>query len=304
MRAAAIFGLGSSTQDLKPFQENADVRWAMGLPSAGEADAILISGGDGTIHRHLPQLVELGVPVLVVPRGSGNDFARALQLRTVKDSMAAWRDFCAAQQNVKKIDLGVITPGGSGAQGLMHTRRYFSCVAGCGLDGEVASRANRLPRWLRAHGGYALSVPGALRGFTAVNTKLKSMENQQSGWVARSHKPLTLIAVANAPTYGGGMKIAKLAQLNDGKLDVCVVGAVSKTRLLGLFPTVYFGRHLSIPEVEYFQAARVSIETERSLALYADGEYVCETPAEIGIVPEALRVIVPDAVPPILAGSR
>ena len=79
MRAAAIFGLGSSTRDLRPFQGDAQVQWEVGQPAQSEGlDAILIFGGDGTVHRHLAALVKLQLPVLVVPAGSGNDFARAL----------------------------------------------------------------------------------------------------------------------------------------------------------------------------------------------------------------------------------
>jgi diacylglycerol kinase family enzyme len=58
-----------------------------------------------------------------------------------------------------------------------------------------------------------------------------------------------------------------------------------------MFPTVYFGRHLRVREVDYFQASRVRVETETPLDLYADGEYVCQTPAEIGIAPAALKVL-------------
>ncbi|MGB8008773.1 MAG: hypothetical protein WCF48_16725, partial [Terriglobales bacterium] len=68
MRAAVIFGLGTSPPDLRPFQSNSPTEWLQGLPaSSADADAILIFGGDGTIHRHLPALVRLGLPVLVVP---------------------------------------------------------------------------------------------------------------------------------------------------------------------------------------------------------------------------------------------
>ncbi len=90
-------------KNLEPFQSNDGrnqkaIEWRVGLPSdADQADVILIFGGDGTIHRHLKQLVKLGLPVLVVPAGSGNDFARALGLRNVKDSIAAWRSFRAEQ---------------------------------------------------------------------------------------------------------------------------------------------------------------------------------------------------------------
>src|SRR6202158_3924894 len=96
MRAAVIFGLGTSPADLKPFQAGSPTKskGLQGLPaSSSDADAILIFGGDGTIHRHLPALVRLQLPVLIVPAGSGNDFARALKLRSMRDSLRVWRDF-------------------------------------------------------------------------------------------------------------------------------------------------------------------------------------------------------------------
>ena len=143
MRAAAIFGLSSSENDLTPFQRESNTTWLVGLPaSSTEADAILIFGGDGTVHRHLAQLVRLQLPVLVVPRGSGNDFARALNLRSVADAVAAWQQFISGRGSVKQIDLGVITRlGESDATGT-----YFCCVGGVGLDSEIARRANQLPR--------------------------------------------------------------------------------------------------------------------------------------------------------------
>src|SRR5579863_7610712 len=111
MRAAAILGLGCSPKSLKPFQTDTTIEWQIGMPAAeDQSDIILIFGGDGTIHRHLGQLVKLALPVLVVPTGSGNDFARALGLRGVRDSLAAWKNFCGAKNNVRSIDLGVITP--------------------------------------------------------------------------------------------------------------------------------------------------------------------------------------------------
>jgi hypothetical protein len=116
MRAAAILGLGCSSQQLKPFQADKaqfgqQIECRIGMPaSSADADVVLLFGGDGTIHRHLSQLVKLGLPVLVVPAGSGNDFARALGLQSVRDSLAAWKKFCADADNVRAIDLGVITP--------------------------------------------------------------------------------------------------------------------------------------------------------------------------------------------------
>ena len=90
------------------------------------------------------------------------------------------------------------------------------------------------------------------------------------------------------------MKIAPQAKLDDGKLDVCIVRGMDTFKLFCLFPTVYFGRHLTFKEVEYTQTPVVRIDTEYPLDVYADGEYVCQTPAEFSVARNALRVIVPE----------
>jgi diacylglycerol kinase (ATP) len=151
VRAVSIFGLRASAEDLKPFQTNSETSWLIGFAAtSSEADAILIFGGDGTGHRYLPQLVELQLPVLVVPCGSGNDFARALNLKSFQDSLAAWRAFSSGGGNVRTIDLGVVTPlnAGEDAGGAPapHGHQHYVCgVGGVGLDTEIARRANRLP---------------------------------------------------------------------------------------------------------------------------------------------------------------
>lgn len=306
MRAAAILGLGCSPKNLKPFQTDrrgrGKIDWRLGLPAAADqADIILFFGGDGTIHRHLSQLVKLALPVLVVPAGSGNDFARALDLRGVRDSLAAWRRFCAGGNNVRAIDLGVIHPieaaGKAPAQhepdrnSILGPRHYFCSVAGVGLDAEVSRRANALPRWLRGHGGYALALAPTVFQFAPLPMKIFRLA-EDGGWATCSHRPTLLAAFANTPVYGGGMKIAPHAQMDDGQLDVCVIGAVDPLKLACMFPTVYFGRHLRIRKVEYFQAARLRVETEWPLDVYADGEYICRTPVEVSVERSALRVVV------------
>ena len=294
MRAAAILGLGCSSKDLQPFQTEQNVEWRLGMPASdNEADVILIFGGDGTIHRHLGQLVKLRLPVLVVPAGSGNDFARALGLKSVRDSLAAWRRLCHGEKNVWQIDLGTITALGSeSARDSEPGTRYFCCVAGVGLDGEVARRANGLPRWLRGHGGYALSAAPSIFTFAPFPMKISTPSDASSeAWTTRSNQPTILAAFANTPQYGGGMKIAPQAKMDDGLIDICIVGAVDRFKLFCMFPTVYAGRHLGIKEVEYFHAAQIRVETEYPLDVYADGEYVCRTPAEISIQPTALKVV-------------
>jgi diacylglycerol kinase (ATP) len=302
MRAAAIFGLGCSPKYLRPFQTDQSIEWRIGLPSAADqADIILLFGGDGTIHRQLSQLVKLKLPVLIVPAGSGNDFARALGLGGVRGSIEAWRRFCAGRGNVRAIDLGVISPLSKNAGGAPSTDaqgrsaphgspRYFCSVAGVGLDAEVSRRANALPRWLRGHGGYALTLAPTIFRFAPFPMKIMTADDAGL-WTTRSDGPTILAAFANTAIYGGGMKIAPHALMDDGQLDVCVVGGVGPFKLALMFPTVYFGRHLRIREVDYFQAARIRVETETPLDVYADGEYVCRTPVEINVQGGALKVL-------------
>ncbi len=310
MRAAAILGLGCSAKDLEPFRADETARptidWRIGMPAAADqADIILLFGGDGTIHRHLSQLLKLGLPVLVVPAGSGNDFARALGLRRVREALAAWRGFSSGQNNVRAIDLGIIvpletagepsTPPGSTPGSTLATRHYFCSVAGVGLDSEVIRRANEWPRWLRGHGGYALALAPTIFRFAALRLKIFTPDGA-GGWASRSDQPTILAAFANTSTYGGGMKIAPHAQMDDGQLDVCLIGGVNPFKLACMFPTVYLGRHLCIREVSYFQAERLRAETEAPLDVYADGEYVCRTPVEVGVLRGALKVLTPQGI--------
>jgi diacylglycerol kinase (ATP) len=293
MRAAAIFGLGLSAKHLEPFARNSEAAWRFGLPgSANQADAILVFGGDGTVHRHLAEVVKLELPVLVVPHGSGNDFARALKLRSVDDSVEAWRRFASGQGKVRLIDLGLISPVTPPGE-RTGTSTFFCCVGGVGLDVEIARRANQLSRWRRRHGGYWLSLPMALVGFEPLPVTVEAGQQDPSGALATRHNgPAVIAAFANTPTYGDGIRIAPHARLDDGRLDICVVGSMTRARLLRLFPSVYSGRHLSLPEVNYFQAERLRLETEKPSEVYADGEYVCRTPVEVRVEPAALRVIV------------
>ncbi len=287
MRAAAILGLGTSPADLKRFQVGSSITWSEGLPTtAKDADAVVILGGDGTIHRHLGAVVRLGLPVLVVPSGSGNDFARALHLRSASDSLKAWRRFESGEAQPQAYDLGLIRPTASPL-----AERYFCCVAGCGLDSITARRANRMPRWLRGHGGYALALFPALFKLPASPMKLTRWNGPEE--IREERSRLTLLAAfANTQFYGDGMRIAPHADPSDAQLDICRIWPMNPLELVSMFPTVYFGQHLRSTKVEYLKADRACVETETPLEIYADGEFVCETPAEISVAPGALRVIV------------
>src|ERR1700694_44292 len=195
MRAAVVFGLGTSAVDLKPFQAGSRVEWLQGLPAvSGDADAILIFGGDGTIPRHLPALVRLELPVLIVPAGSGNDFARALNLRSTRDSLRVWREFESGKIQARAIDLGVIVASASPER-----THYFCGVAGCGLDSAASRRANQMPRWLRGHGGFALGLLLVLPKVPAYSIPLTQFNGKDR---TEAERRTLLAAFANPQVYG------------------------------------------------------------------------------------------------------
>jgi diacylglycerol kinase (ATP) len=255
------------------------------LQNSPNLSAALIFGGDGTVHRHLPQLHQQKIPMLVVPTGSGNDFAKALGIRSVGIALRAWQQFCAEgkngeAKNIRDIDLGVIRSGGQ--------EKFFCCVAGVGMDAEANVRANRMPPWIKSRGGYVLAALQSLIAFKPAEMII-SAEGRE---IRRS---AFFVAVGNALSYGGGMKVTPRAALDDSLLDVCLVSKMSKLKLLCWVPTIFFGKHLQLKEVEYFQARQIGIEAERKLDLYADGDYAGQTPVEIGLIRKGLRVIVPPA---------
>jgi diacylglycerol kinase (ATP) len=287
VRAVAILGPDVSPESLALFAApECQIIGHKGSGPVPSADAAIVLGGDGTIHHYLRDLSQLKVPVLMVPRGSGNDFARALGLRSDGDTVAAWNRFLETG-HCREIDLGTITPLGE----MSASARLFCNVAGAGLDSEANRRANAMPRWLRGRGGYVLGVLGAIRSFSAQRFVIETQ--QAASPSKRIDESGFMVAFANGSTYGGGLCIAPSADFVDGQLDVCFVRQMGKARLLRLVPRVFSGRHVNLPEVEYFKAARLRLETEVPLDVYGDGEYVCRTPVEVSLVPKALRVIAP-----------
>jgi diacylglycerol kinase (ATP) len=276
---AALLHPNVPPQAIEPFRRVApDVSLRENLEVSADLEAALIFGGDGTVHRHLPELHRHKIPVLIVPKGSGNDFAKALGIRNEATALRAWRKFCSSRNNVREIDLGVIRKE--------QEEILFACVAGMGLDSAANARANRMPSWLRGSVGYFLAALQVLPVFQPLDIASRSREQEIRG-------SAFFVAVANAHRYGGGMRVAPHAELNDGLLDVCRVEQMSKWKLLCCVPTIFFGAHLRIKQVRYFQTTKIRIESARPLEVYADGEYACLTPVEIAVLPRALRLIVP-----------
>jgi len=279
MRAVALLHPDIPDSAVLPFQEVCpEIRVSSERAAVEDVAAALIFGGDGTLHRYLPELHRYNIPTLVVPSGSGNDFAKTLGIRNVKIALHTWNHFCNAGNNVRALDLGMISSNGK--------ETLFCCVAGAGLDAQSNALANRMPGWLRRQGGYILAAVWrlALGGPHEITVTAAGIQRTGKAW---------FVALANASRYGGGLKIAPQALLNDGLLDICRVAKMNKIKLLCALPTVFSGGHLRLKEVEYFKAAAVRVDSNPELEIYADGEPVAHTPAEFNVLPKAIRVIVP-----------
>jgi len=359
MRAVALLGLHVKERDVRRFElPGVNLFSGNELDPTDQPEAALIFGGDGTVHRHLAALALKQIPTLVVPVGSGNDFAQSIGIANVATAVKAWERFSARGDNVRAIDLGTIrnledtreaVPAGSrsaattadtsassgqdtalgatpwsgesletmhfvpdgprrdlpqmGARIMQSQLRraaeaqdeiaqttVFACIAGTGLDAAVNRLALKQSRWLRGHGGYVVALLQILGSFQP--PRITVSVDDGGAWRTVVDEHGFLIAAGNGPQYGQGMRLTHRARMDDGLLDVCFVRLLSKLRLLRLFRVVYRGAHLGMQEVEYFQAARLRIATDPVSEVFADGEYICRTPVEIGVRRNALRVIV------------
>lgn len=243
--------------------------WPAADAASGTPSAVVAVGGDGTVHRALQAVAGTGVALGVVPAGSGNDLARFLGLDRA-DALAA-ADVIAAGR-LRALD--AVRVGG----------QWYLSVLAAGFDAAVAARGPLLSRLL-----------GARRYDAAVLAELPRLRTRPyrldfDGRVV--HQAATLVAVANLPAYGGGLRIAPEAAADDGLLDVVVAGPLSRAAALRLLVLVRRGAHLSHPAVSVFRVRTVTVAAPDVVA-YADGEPVGSLPLTCTVVPGAVRVLAP-----------
>ena len=240
-------------------------------------DGVVAVGGDGLVNIALQVTGGTDLPLGIVPAGTGNDIARSLGLEP-KDPVAAVDLVVGAR--TRTIDLGR-------ANG-----RWFAGVLGSGFDSMVNERANRMS-WPNGRSRYNLAIVAELRTFRPVPYVLE-LDGE------RLESEAMLVAVGNGTSYGGGMLVCPGAVLDDGLLDVTLLGPISKPEFLRVFPRVYKGTHVEHPAVSVRRARSVSLHAD-GVTAYADGERVAVLPVTCDAVPDALHVFTaaaPAAAPP------
>jgi YegS/Rv2252/BmrU family lipid kinase len=233
-------------------------------------DLVIVAGGDGTMNAAVDALVECGLPLGILPTGTGNDLARTLGIPTTLVEAAA----VITGGRRHTIDLGRVNG------------KHFFNVASIGLSAELTrhhtvERKRRL--WLLA---YVLSVRDAYRQTRPFRARIVC-----DGKTLRVRA--IQISIGNGRHYGGGMTIAEDAAIDDGWLDVYCLKPLSFWRLLILFPALRRGRLRRQQSVAVMRGRKVEVTTRRAMPVSTDGEITTRTPARFEVVPRALSVLVP-----------
>ncbi|RVW03558.1 diacylglycerol kinase [Rhodococcus spongiicola] len=247
---------------------------------AAGTDALVVAGGDGLVSIAWQALAETGTPLGIIPGGTGNDHARLFHI-PVGDPVAA-ADIVVDGQ-IATIDLA------------RAGERWFGTVLSSGFDALATDRANRMG-WPQ----------GPLRYYIAMLVELAQLKPIPYRITLDDRTievDATMVTVGNGTSYGGGMLITPNAKLDDGLLDITVVGSHGRFKLVRLFPTVYKGTHVELDEVQTYRTRKLRLEAsipgrsvhsvrDAPVTSYADGEFVGQLPIEVEAVPGAGRVIV------------
>jgi diacylglycerol kinase (ATP) len=227
-----------------------------------QSGVVIVIGGDGMVHLAIQELANSDFAMLLIPGGTGNDFARSAGLSIDKPLEALDRGL---REPVQRVDLGRVNG------------RFFAEILSTGFDSLVNERANRI-HW-QSKRKYDLAMLLELPLFKPLEYQIQ-LDSQEFSTEAM------LIAVANGASYGGGMKVCPNASITDGFFDVMILEPVSKFEFLRVFPKVFKGTHITHPRVRIERARSVKISAPA--VAYADGERIGPLPIKAEIVPNSL----------------
>ncbi|GAA4436511.1 YegS/Rv2252/BmrU family lipid kinase [Actinokineospora soli] len=235
-------------------------------------DLVVVLGGDGSAHQGVQFCADHGVPLAVLPAGTGNDLVRALGGPT--EPLAAADAVVAALSRgaTRELDLGRVDGG-----------PWFASVLCAGFDSAVNERVNRM-RWPHGRRRYDLAIVAEL-------ARLRPRELVADTDEGRVELDAVLVAVGNTQYYGGGIPVCPDADPTDGLFDVTVVGDASRLDLLRILPGLRTGRHTAHPAVRTLRARKLTLGGANDWIAYADGERMGPLPVSVECVPGALSVV-------------
>lgn len=255
------------------------VRFAQEL--ALECDIVVAVGGDGTLFEVASGLLLSGATntaLGVIPLGTGNDAARQCGISDITQARLALRG-----NRTKTMDAIRIHCQAEGAPVL----RYALLFGAVGIAGEALKKTTPLVKRVF---GQRLAYPvGALRAIWTYRAPQMRVTCDGQTWENR----FLLVCASNGELAGGGMRLAPGARIDDGLLDVNVCEAIGRWATVALLGQVCRGRRMSHPKLRYFNARTVTIEADPPLEVAADGERIGQTPAQLEVVPQALKILIP-----------
>jgi diacylglycerol kinase (ATP) len=229
---------------------------------------VWISGGDGTLNYFINQHPDTLLPLTLFAAGSGNDFHWMLYGdTTVEDQIEK-----VLQGRTQPIDAGVCNG------------QLFLNGVGIGFDGAIVKDLLGKKK-LAGKATYLLSILKNIFAYKEEYCELRL----QDRFVAQD---CFMISVANGQRYGGGFHVAPKAVLQDGLLDVSVIGRIPPVSRMRYLPVMEKGEHLALPFVQYYQSGRVVIDARKDLPAHIDGEYVCTKRYEIEVLPNKFAFFV------------
>lgn len=246
------------------------------------ARLIVVVGGDGTVNEAVNGLLHAGaegVELALLPRGTGDDFARTFRIPTDLDRALE----VAATGRARTIDAGRARYLGWDAS---QVERYFANFAGAGISGAIARRGEATSRRLGARLAYLWATVAVFARWKSVQMSVELDDDRREGRMFE-------VLLGNGAYAAGGMRVAPDAAPDDELLDVVMIGDVTKAEFLTTFPKIYRGTHVGHPKVEVVRARRASVDAPLPLPVVLDGEQPGTTPATFEIVPGALRLRVP-----------
>lgn len=263
--------------------------WAASLEAVlahrDELDALIVIGGDGMAHLGLQACAETRLPLGIVAAGSGNDIAAAFGL-PVGDIDAA----CAhLMEALGAGDAAAMDVGRVEGPSVEHPAqpRYFGAVLSAGIDAAVAERARRMT-FPRGALEYTAAVAAELPGFRPYGVTVRADGEEWS-------QQATLVAVANAPSFGGGLRISPGSDPADGALELVVAEGLSRREILAIFPRLRDGSHATDPRIRFRTVREVEILAHPGGAplppASADGELVGAVPIRVTTASGALHVL-------------
>ncbi|MDP9468277.1 MAG: diacylglycerol kinase family lipid kinase [Chloroflexota bacterium] len=247
-------------------------------------DRVITVGGDGTLQEVINGLLTAGAgtdggpPAMgVVPAGRGNDMARSIDLPI--DPMTCLP--IAIGASTRPFDIG----RARGADGRV---RHFGAAGGVGFDAQVAyTMAVRRRFWMRGEAGYFVATLNELRRNRNGHLRVTLATAGGERVVTQN---FLFVCFANGPFYGGGMQICPDAAIDDGLLDVCMVGDMSRLEALRELPGIYKAKHVNNPKVEIVRARSVHIEGGMATRIHLDGEPFGSVPVEVSLLPGAISI--------------